>query len=133
MQKNQAFPSLYSGHIVNLIILQSDWLRAFCPISQEPEFSQVWDQCKNTTNKLNFLYRPNSEKLITEFLNKSNKTYFWPVFQHIFPIFGTIFFFFLQIPLSHAQQNMGRDISRGALLLVNRYGIPNSYTKLIKN
>ena len=26
-----------------------------------------------------------------------------------------------------------RDISRGVLLAVNRYGIPNSYPKLIKN
>ena len=41
--KNQAFSSLCSGDIVNLKILQSDWSRAFWPISQEPDFSQVWD------------------------------------------------------------------------------------------
>ena len=40
---NQAFSSLCSGVIVNLKILQSDWLRAFWPVSQELDFSQVWD------------------------------------------------------------------------------------------
>ena len=49
-------------YIVNLKILQSDWLRAFWPKSQEPDFSQVWDLCKNTVNIIKFLYRPNSEK-----------------------------------------------------------------------
>ena len=43
MQKNQAFPSFCSGDIVNLKILQSDWPRAFWPISQKPEFSKVLD------------------------------------------------------------------------------------------
>ena len=36
-------------------MLQSDWLRAFWPMSQEPDFSQVWDLCKNTER--------NSEKI----------------------------------------------------------------------
>ena len=61
--KNQAFSSFCSRDIVNLKMLQADWLRAFLPISQEPDFSQVWDLCKNTTNNTNFLYRPNSEKI----------------------------------------------------------------------
>ena len=39
--KNQAFSSLCSGDIVNLKIMQSDWLRPFWLISQEPDFSQV--------------------------------------------------------------------------------------------
>ena len=44
MQKNQSFLSLRSGvYIVNLKILQSDWPKAFWPISQEPDFFQVWD------------------------------------------------------------------------------------------
>ena len=60
--KNQAFSSFCSRDIVNLKILQSDWLRAFWPISQEPDFSQVWDLCKNTANITQFLYRPNLEK-----------------------------------------------------------------------
>ena len=41
--KNQAFSSLCSGDVVNLKILQSGWSRAFWPISQEPDFYQVWD------------------------------------------------------------------------------------------
>ena len=60
--KNQAFSSFYSRDIVDLKILQSDWSIAFWPISQEPDFSQVWDLCKNTANITKFLYRPNSEK-----------------------------------------------------------------------
>ena len=55
--KNQAFSSFCSRDIVNLKILQSDWLRAFWPISQKP------DLCKNTANIIKFLYRPNSEKI----------------------------------------------------------------------
>ena len=39
--KNQAFSSFCSGDIGNLKILQSDWTRAFRPISHEPDFSQV--------------------------------------------------------------------------------------------
>ena len=62
MQKNQTSSSFCSGDIVNLKILQSEWSRAFWPISLEPEFSQVWDLCKNTTNITEFLYRSNSEK-----------------------------------------------------------------------
>ena len=62
MQKNQAFSSFCSRDIVNLKILQSDWSRAFWPISLEPDFSQAWDLCKNTAN-IKFLYRPNSEKI----------------------------------------------------------------------
>ena len=41
--KNQAFSLLRSGDIVNLKILQSDWLRAFWPVSQETDFFQVWN------------------------------------------------------------------------------------------
>ena len=41
--KNQAFSSFRSGDIVNLKILQSHRPRAFWPISQEPDFSQVRD------------------------------------------------------------------------------------------
>ena len=61
--KDQAFSSLCSRDIISLKILQSDWSRAFWPISQEPEFSQVWDLCKNTANIIKCLYKPNSEKI----------------------------------------------------------------------
>ena len=61
--KNQAFSSIYSRDIVDLKILQSDWQRAFWSISQEPDFSQVWDLRKNRINNINFFYRLNSEKI----------------------------------------------------------------------
>ena len=59
---NQAFSSFFKD-MVDLKIMQSDWPREFWPISQEPDFSQVWDLYKNTVNKINFPYRPNSEKV----------------------------------------------------------------------
>ena len=39
--KNEAVSSIYSREIVHLDILQSDWLRAFWPISQKQDFSQI--------------------------------------------------------------------------------------------
>ena len=39
--KNQGFSSSCSRDIVDLKILQSDWLWAFWPIVQEPDFSQI--------------------------------------------------------------------------------------------
>ena len=41
MQKNEAVSSVPTGEVVNLKILQSDWLRAFWHISQEQDFSQI--------------------------------------------------------------------------------------------
>ena len=61
--KNQAFSLFCSRDIVDLKIQQSDWSRAFWPISQELDFSQAWDLCKNTENIIKFLYRPNSENI----------------------------------------------------------------------
>ena len=57
--KNEAVSSICSGEIVDLKILQSDWLRAFWPISQEQDFSQILDLCSNTANNINFQYRLN--------------------------------------------------------------------------
>ena len=37
--KNEAVSSTCSGEIVDLKILQSEWLRAFRPISHEQDFS----------------------------------------------------------------------------------------------
>ena len=54
--KHQAFSLFCSRDIVDLKILQSGWLRAFWPISQEPDFSQVQDLCKNTAIIKTFLY-----------------------------------------------------------------------------
>ena len=39
--KNEAVSSICSGEIVDLKILQFDWLRAFWPISQEQDFFQI--------------------------------------------------------------------------------------------
>ena len=43
MQKNETVSSIYSGELVDLKILQSDCLRAFWPISQKQDFSQLCD------------------------------------------------------------------------------------------
>ena len=42
---------------------ESDWSRAFWPVSQETDFSQALDLCNNTANIIKFLYRSNSEKI----------------------------------------------------------------------
>ena len=39
--KNEAISSICSAEIVHLKILQSDWLRAFWPIIQEQDLSQI--------------------------------------------------------------------------------------------
>ena len=64
-------------------LLQSDWSRAFCLISQEPDIFQIWDLCRNTTNSINFHNRTNAEKIMTKLFNNFKKS-FWPVL----PIFG---------------------------------------------
>ena len=46
-----------------LKILQSDWLRTFWPISQQPVFSQTWDLCRNIANNILFHYRTYSVKI----------------------------------------------------------------------
>ena len=53
--KNHAISSFCCKDLIDLKILQSDWLRTFWFISQETDFSQVWDLYKNTTNNINFL------------------------------------------------------------------------------
>ena len=51
-----------SGEIVDLKILQSDWLRAFWPRSPEKKISQ-YDLCRNTANNINFYSRTNPVKI----------------------------------------------------------------------
>ena len=61
--------------------LQSYWLRAFWPISQEQHFSQIEDLYKNTVNNINFHYRTNSRTINDQnFLNSKTLflTHFWP-------------------------------------------------------
>ena len=44
--KNKAVSSICSGEVVDLKILQSEWLRSFRPISQEQDLSQIEDLCR---------------------------------------------------------------------------------------
>ena len=55
--KNQDISSICVRDIVDLKILLSDWLRAFLPMYQEPDFSHIWDLFKNTANNIKVLYR----------------------------------------------------------------------------
>ena len=80
-------------------ILQSDWPTAFWSISLE-RFSQAWDLCRNIATNINFLYKPNSEKLMTKFFIKFQKHNFWS----IFPISEANFF--QKIRLCHAKHHM---------------------------
>ena len=75
-----------SGNMVDLKILQSDWLRSFWPISQGQKFSQTWDLCRNAAaNDINFHYRTKSEKTDDKSFQWILKTlvlaYFWSIFQ----------------------------------------------------
>ena len=45
--KKQSILSFSSRDIVNLKILQSDWLRAFWPTSQGPDSFQIWNLSRN--------------------------------------------------------------------------------------
>ena len=55
MQKSRLFLSC-STDLVDLKILRSDWSRAFWPISEEPEFYQIWDLSKHTAINISFDY-----------------------------------------------------------------------------
>ena len=81
--KNEAVASICSADIVDLKILQSDWLRAFWPISHEQVFSQIQDLCRNTANSINFHYRNNSVKIIDQIFLKFKKSYFGPFLQFL--------------------------------------------------
>ena len=48
--------------MLDLKILQSEWLRAFLPICQE-YFAQIEDLHRNTANSINFHYRANPGKI----------------------------------------------------------------------
>ena len=80
--------------------MQSDWLRTFWHISQEPEFSQIWNLCRNTANKINFNYRTNSVKINDKGFQYIQKTLFLAHFWPIFPIFGAKNFLLENLALS---------------------------------
>ena len=61
--KNQAISPFYSRDIVDLKTLQTDWPRAFWPISEKLGFFKILDLCRNITDNINFPYRTNSEKI----------------------------------------------------------------------
>ena len=61
--KNEAVSSICSGEILDLKILQSDWLRAFWPISQEKVFQKSRISAETQQNTENFHYRTNSVKI----------------------------------------------------------------------
>ena len=65
--KNQAITSFCYKDPIDLKILKSDWLRAFLPISQEPDFSRIYNSNKNTVNNTKLYYRGNAKKLVTNF------------------------------------------------------------------
>ena len=73
--KNEAISSICSAEIVHLKILQSDWLRAFWPIIQEQDLSQILDLCLNPTNNT-FHYRTNSVKINDQIFLQIQKTQF---------------------------------------------------------
>ena len=52
-----------STDIVDFKILEPHWLVALWPISQGPDFSQIWNLRRNIANNTKFHYRSNSEKI----------------------------------------------------------------------
>ena len=81
--KNQAISLICSGDMVDWKILQFDWLRTFWPISQESEFSQISDLCRNTANNIDFHYRTNSVKINDKiFQYTQKKSCFCPIFPN---------------------------------------------------
>ena len=66
--KNKAITLIRSGAMVDLKILQSDWLRIIWSIPQEPNFSQIFVQ--NTANNKNLNYRTNSVKIKDQIFQK---------------------------------------------------------------
>ena len=75
--KNEAVSSICSGEIVDLKILQSDWLRAFWPISKEQNFHQQQRCCAGTKKIIKiFIIEQIQRKLISNFFFKFKKPYF---------------------------------------------------------
>ena len=70
-------------------MLQSEWLRTFWPISQEPEFSQICDLCRNKANNINFHYKTNSAKINDKIFQYIKKT---PFLAHFPNFWGKNFF-----------------------------------------
>ena len=84
LAKDEDVSSISSGEIIDLKILQSDWLRPFWSLSQKQDFLKIWDLCKNKPNNINFHYRTYYSPKIKDQIVKFKKPCFWP----ISPIFG---------------------------------------------
>ena len=67
-------------------------LRTLWPISQEPEFSQIRDLCRNTVNNINFHYRTNSAKINDKFSKYSKNPVIGPFLVHFLNFGGKKFF-----------------------------------------
>ena len=52
--KNQDISWIRSGDIVDIKMVQSDWLRAFWLISRKLDLSQIWDFQRNTAISITF-------------------------------------------------------------------------------
>ena len=61
--KYETVTSICPEEMLDLKIPQSEWLRTFCPISEEQIFSQTEDLYRYTANNINFHYRTNSWKI----------------------------------------------------------------------
>ena len=63
-------------------------LRTFWHISQEPEFSQIWDLCRNIANNILFHYRTNSVKIKDKTFQYIQKTLFLAIFDPFSQFWG---------------------------------------------
>ena len=74
--KKPNYLSSRSSNSTDLKILQSDWLRAFRSIPQEPDFSNIRDLYMNIANNINFHYEPNAEKITEQIFQQLKKNLF---------------------------------------------------------
>ena len=87
--KNEAVSSICSGEMLDLKIPQSEWLRAFWPVSQEQSFSQIENLYRKTTNNINFSGKIWDELWRNAWLKNST---IWMAESTLACISGTTFF-----------------------------------------
>ena len=78
--KNQALSSFCSRDLVDLKILQSDWPKAFWSISQQPDFSQIYDLREIQQIVSTLIIDQIQEKSMSRFFNKFKKPYSGRIF-----------------------------------------------------
>ena len=79
--KNEAVSSISLGDMADIKMLESDCLKALWPISKKPDFSQLWDLCKNTASNTFFHSEQIKKKLMTKFFKNFKKPYFGPIYN----------------------------------------------------